>query len=451
MLSLPLAIVSAIALLLLLIIVGKFNAFLSLLVASIWVGLASGMPIADISGAIIEGMGGTLGFVATIVGLGAIFGAILERSGGAQSLAQYLLRQFGEKRAPGAMLLTGFVVAIPVFFDVAFIILIPVIYALARRSGQSLLLYAIPLLAGLAITHAFIPPTPGPVAVADILKADLGWVILFGIIVGLPTALVSGLLFGRYIAGRIFVPVPTNANEAPPESVDLRGLVPLMLAIIALPILLILGNTLSQTLIKNGTWAETYPLQVLQFLGHPIIALLLATFVALYFLGTRRGMSRTELSELSMKALAPAGAIILITGAGGVFKQMLIKTGAGEAIGAALADLEVSYVLLAFGIAALVRMAQGSATVAMITAAGIMGPLLEANPLAPAQSALLVLAIASGATILSHVNDSGFWLVNRYLQLSERDTLRAWTGLTTVIALSSLVVILLLYSLWGLT
>ncbi len=449
MLSLPLAIVSAIAILLVLIIVGKFNAFLSLLVASIWVGIASGMPINDIAGAIIEGMGSTLGFVATIVGLGAIFGAILERSGGAQSLARYLIQSFGEKRAPGAMLLTGFVVAIPVFFDVAFIILIPVIYALARRTGKSLLLYAIPLLAGLAITHAFIPPTPGPVAVADILKADLGWVILLGIIVGLPTALVSGLIFGRYISNQIFVPVPETEEAAPAESPDLRGLVPLMLAIIALPIVLILGNTLSQTLIKNGTWTESYPLQILQFLGHPIIALLLATFVALYLLGTRRGLSREELSDLSMKALAPAGAIILITGAGGVFKQMLIKTGAGDQIGAALADIQVSYVLLAFGIAALVRIAQGSATVAMITAAGIIGPLLESAALAPAQLALLVLAIASGATILSHVNDSGFWLVNRYLQLSEKDTLRAWTGLTTVIALSSLVVILLLYALWG--
>ncbi len=446
MLQLSIAIISAIALLLVLIIKGKFNAFLSLLVASIWVGIASGMPVQYIAQSIIDGMGSTLGFVATIVGLGAIFGAILEHSGGAQSLAVYLVKRFGEKNAPKAMLLTGFVVAIPVFFDVAFIILIPMLYALARKTGKSLLLYAIPRLAGLAITHAFIPPTPGPVAVADILQADLGWVILMGLVVGLPTALISGLVFGRYIANQIHVPVPEDAPEGSLDGGDTAELVPLILCIIALPISLILGNTLSQAMIKSKQWESNDMLDILQFLGHPIIALLLATFVALYLLGTRRGMSSKELSEVSMKALAPAGAIILITGAGGVFKQMLVNTGAGEMIGTALAELQISYVLLAFVIAALVRIAQGSATVAMITAAGIVGPLLESTPMEMSQKALMVLAIAAGATILSHVNDSGFWLVNRYLGLSEQDTLRSWTALTTVIALSSLVFILMLYT-----
>ena len=345
------------------------------------------------------------------------------------------------------MLLTGFVVAIPVFFDVAFIILIPVLYALAKKTGKSLLLYAIPLLAGLAITHAFIPPTPGPVAVADILRADLGSVILFGLIVGIPTAIVAGLIFGKYIGRKIFVPVPEGVIFQEEEEEDLAGLVPMILGVIALPIFLILLNTVSQGLVKSGHLENNTVIDWLQFLGHPVIALILATFVALYFLGTRRGMNRQQLADISMKALAPAGAIILITGAGGVFKQMLVNTGAGDQIGAVLAGLDWSYVLLAFIIAALVRISQGSATVAMITAAGIVAPLTESASLGASQTALLVLAIASGATILSHVNDSGFWLVSRYLDLSEQNTLRSWTALTTVIAMCSVVLILLLYTL----
>lgn len=445
MLSLSLAILSSIALLLFLIIRLKINAFLSLLVASIWVGIASGMPIGDISGAVIEGMGNTLGFVATIVGLGAIFGAILEHSGGAKNLALFLVDKMGEKRAPTAMLLAGFVIAIPVFFDVAFIILIPVLYALARKTGKSLLLYAIPLLTGLAITHAFVPPTPGPVAVADIIQVELGWVILLGLIVGIPTALIAGLGFGRYIAGEIHVPVPEDAQLSNLEEQKVSGLIGLMLSIIALPIVLILLSTASQAMIKSGAIASSSVTDWIQFFGHPIIALLLATFVALYFLGTRRGMNKEQLGDISMKALAPAGAIILITGAGGVYKQMLSNTGAGELIGNALAELGISYILLAYIIAALVRIAQGSATVAMITAAGIIAPLMESSDWAMPHKALLVLAIAAGATTLSHVNDSGFWLVSRYLGLSETNTFRSWSMLTTIISLSSIIFILILH------
>lgn len=446
MLQLSLAILSSIAVLLFLIIKLRINAFLSLLTASIWIGITAGMPITAISGAIIEGMGKTLGFVATIVGLGAIFGAILEHSGGAKSLARYLIKKFGTDRAPLAMVLTGFIVAIPVFFDVAFIILIPVLYALTRQTKKSLLLYAIPLLTGLAITHSFIPPTPGPIAVADIIGADLGWVILFGFMVGIPAAIV-GLLFGRYIGTSIHVEVPTTIEIEEHKNQNLDGLIGLMIAIIALPIVLILGSTVSQAMIKSGTLAQSTLTDIIQFLGHPILSLLLSTFIALYFLGTRRGLSQKQLSEISMKALAPAGAIILITGAGGVYKQMLSNTGAGQMIGNALADLNSSYVILAFLIAALVRVAQGSATVAMITAAGIVAPLVESINLGMPQKALLVLAVASGATILSHVNDSGFWLVSRYLGLSEQNTFRSWTVLTTLISLSGLLMILLLSSL----
>ena len=244
-LTILLIVVSAVAILLLMVLKLKINAFLALLITSIYVGVLTGMPLNDISRSIQEGMAGTLGFVATVVGLGAIFGQMLESSGGAESLADYLLKKFGKKRAPWAMVLSGFLVGIPVFFDVGFIILVPIVYALSRDTKRSLLYYAIPLLAGLAVTHSFIPPTPGPVAVADIINAQLGWVILLGFILGIPTAIIAGPIFGKYIAGKI--------NLLPPQSIDTQQqeqVQPppfrLIIITISLPLILILLNTLQR-------------------------------------------------------------------------------------------------------------------------------------------------------------------------------------------------------------
>lgn len=438
-----LILLSAVALLLFMVLRLKISAFISLLVTAIYVGIAAGMPLREVLKAIEEGMAGTLGFVATVVGLGAIFGQILESSGGAQSLAHHLIRSFGIKRAPWAMTLTGFLVAIPVFFDVGFIILVPIVYALSRDSKRSLLYYAIPLLAGLAVTHSFIPPTPGPVAVADILNAQLGWVILMGTLLGIPVAIIAGPLFGRYIATKIHLdPPPETAGSGEENDRQELPSFRIILAMIFIPLLLILLNTVTTLSVAKGWVRQSLATDLLEFVGHPFSALIIATLAALYFLGIRRGMKRAQLLDLSTRALGPAGIIILITGAGGVLKQMMTASGMGEAIASSMAGSTMPPILLAWLLAAAVRVTQGSATVAMITAAGLIAPVITHLQLSDPQRALMVIAISSGATLLSHVNDSGFWLVGKYLGMNERQTLQSWTVMESLIAVSGLLLTL---------
>ncbi|MFH4967964.1 gluconate:H+ symporter [Gaetbulibacter sp. M240] len=435
------AVIIGIAVLLILVLKFKIQAFIALLIASISVGIIAGMAPSTIIKTMQEGMGNTLGFVALVVGLGAIFGAILEHSGGAEALAHYLLHKFGDKRASWALMLTGFLVAIPVFFDVAFILLVPLIYSIQRQTKKSLLLYAIPLLAGLAITHAFIPPTPGPVAVADILKADLGWVILFGFIVGVPTAMISGPLFGKYIAKKIHINAPELQAEK--KSTNSYPAVWLVVSIIGIPIVLIIGNTLLNSPLLNHLNISESVKSWLKMIGHPFTALIIANLMAWYVLGIRRKTSKAVLLKISTASMGPAGVIILLTGAGGVFKQMLINTKTGEMLANYFADKGVSILLFAFLAAVLVRILQGSSTVAMITSAGLTAPLLmpETGPL---YTAILVIAIASGASIMSHVNDSGFWLVSKYLGLTEKQTFKSWTIMTTILSLVGFSVVLMI-------
>lgn len=438
--SLISAVFIGIILLLFLILKLRIPAFIALLIASISVGIFSGMNPLDIINTIKEGMGNTLGFVATVVGLGAMFGAILEHSGGAEALANYLLNKFGEKNASWALMITGFFIAIPVFFDVAFIILVPLIYSLQRKTKKSLLLYAIPLLAGLAITHSFIPPTPGPVAVADILKADLGWVILFGFIVGIPSAIISGPLFAKYISKKIHINAPKITDKQIHKNYPAVGLI---LAIIGIPIVLIVSNTvLNSPLFEEGTIPGNVK-NWLQMIGHPFSALIIANLIAWYLLGITRGYSKDTLLKTTTKSMEAAGIIILLTGAGGVFKQILINTGTGTMLANYFADKGISILLFAFLAAVIVRVLQGSATVAMITAAGITAPLLS-NTITDIDKALLVIAIAAGASIMSHVNDSGFWLVSKYLHLDEKQTFRSWSLMTTILSLVGFTTVLIL-------
>lgn len=419
---------AAIVFLLVMILVLRLQAFIALIVASMFVAIAAGMPLGDIPNTIVQGMGGALGFIATIIGLGAIFGQILENSGGAKTLAHSLVNLFGKKRASWAMLLTGFLISIPVFLDVGLVIVAPIIYALARDTKKSLLLFGLPLVAGMAVTHAFVPPTPGPVAVAEILGADLGRVILYGIIIGLPTAIICGIFLVPPLCKNIEVDIPLFFEEAE-ESGPMPnfGLVAL---IMGLPIVLI---------VLGSTWAKAEDPSSLQgliaFLGHPVVALLLATLLALVFLGVMRGVGRNKLLDLSTKALGPAGIIILITGAGGVFKQILGASGVGDALAEWLGGFGISAVVLAYLFSMIVRVAQGSATVAMITAAGLMAGIVQAGSFTPTDLALIVVAIAAGSTMLSHVNDSGFWIISRYLGMTEGQTLRTWSVISVAISL----------------
>lgn len=431
---------AGIFLLLFLVIRTKLHAFVSLLLVSLIVGVAAGMPLGDVIASIQNGMGGTLGFVAVVVGLGAMFGKMLEVSGGAERLAQTLVSKFGEDKAQWALGITGFIVAVPVFFDVGFIILVPIVYGLAKKTGRSLLYYGIPLLAGLAVTHSFIPPTPGPIAVANLIGADLGWVILFGVLAGIPAMLLAGPVFGKYIAKKIHVTIPDYMEF---KEIDTSKELPsfkMILSLILIPLVLILANTLSAVLLDEGNAVRDF----LTFLGHPFVALTIATLLTFVFLGTRRGYSRDEVQEIATKALEPAGIIILVTGAGGVFKQVLIDSGVGDVLGEMMAGSPLPAIVLAFLIATVVRVAQGSATVSMVTAAGLITPLLEIQNITGAALGLIVIAIASGATVLSHVNDSGFWLVNRYFGLDVKDTLKSWTIMETIIGLTGFAVVFLI-------
>ncbi len=438
----------SIGLLLYLVLRVKLHPFLSLLITAMFLGVTSGMPLSKVNTAIQNGLGGTLGFVATVVGIGGIFGQILEASGGTEAIARNLIRRFGKDKAHWSLVMAGFLIAIPVYFDVGFIILVPVVYALAKDTKRSTLFYAIPLLAGLAVTHTFVPPTPGPVAVADMLGADLGWVILIGSLIGLPVAILAGPVFGSYISKKIDVAPPKHMmeelNNGTEQSECSLPSFTAVATIIGMPLMLMVVKSVIELLIKLGYMQEGIVYDISVFVGHPFTALIIATLMAAYFLGTRRGFTRKQLLDVSAKALAPAGMIILIIGSGGAFKEMLIQSGVGNVLAEGISATKLPPIVLAFIIAAAVRITLGSATVSMITAAGIIGPILEAYTLSEIHLALIVLSIASGATILSHVNDSGFWLVGKYLGLTEMQTLRSWTVMETIIALGGFGIALLL-------
>ena len=435
---------AAIALLFVLVIKFKIHAFLSLMLISVLVGIFTGMPLMSIIKSVQDGMGNILGFIAIVVGIGSIFGEILQVSGGAEALSRTMLKKFGEERSSWALMTTGFIIAIPVFLDVGFIILVPMAYALARKTGRSVLYYAIPLLAGLAVTHAFIPPTPGPIAVAEIIEVQLGWVILFGFIVGFPTAIIAGPYFGRYIAKKIHIDPPDISEEQ--KLVDANNVKELpsflwVVFLIALPLVLILASTFVDLAMKNGWVSESIWMQLIQFLGHPFIALLIATLAALYFLGYKRDYTGNQLMQIANKALGPAGLIILVTGAGGVFKQILVDSGVGAALAEAVSNKNIPPIVLAYILAVIIRLTQGSATVAMITAAGMIAPVIEVLGTGDMGKALIVLVIAAGATTFSHVNDSGFWLVGKYLNMTEKETLRSWSVMETIISVVGFAII----------
>ncbi|WP_162339739.1 GntP family permease [Cyclobacterium salsum] len=436
----------SIVLLLVLVMKLKVHAFISLLLASCFVGLAAGMPFMELIASLQKGMGDILGFITIVVGLGAILGKLLEVSGGAQTMAHFLIKGFGEKRTSWALMLTGFIVSIPVFLDVGFIILIPLVYALAHKAQKSLLHFAVPLLAGMAVTHAFIPPTPGPVAVAEIIQAPLGWMIVFGVLVGLPCAILAGPVFGGFISKRIFVPVPAHIEfNDEEESKASRNDFFMIAFIIILPLFLILIATSSDMFVDMGYInGDSFLIRLAQFLGHPFIALTIATLVASYFLGFRKGFKAKQLLEFSDKALAPAGLIIVITGAGGMFKEILVQSGAGEALAEVFIAYNVAPIVMAYLIAVVIRIIQGSATVAMVTAAGMIAPVLSGLDYSDPHKALIGIAIAAGSCILSHVNDSGFWLVKKYLDISEKETLQTWTVLETIISLTGFFLVLVL-------
>ncbi|MGW7067614.1 GntP family permease [Streptomyces sp. NPDC054855] len=447
-----------IVLLLFLIIKVRLQPFVALLAVSIVVGLSAGLSVTELFGtvqksdavSVIEsGMGGILGHVAIIIGLGTMLGAILEVSGGAEVLASRLLGLFGEKRAPLAMGLTGLIFGIPVFFDVGIFVLAPIVYAAAKRSGKSILLYCLPLLAGLSMTHAFLPPHPGPVAAAGLLKVDLGWVILMGIVCGIP-AVIAAWVYSAWIGKRIFVPVPQDMVEAADEARQAvvaeqraAGVEPrekpvplgMVFAIIGTPLFLILLATFSSIAFDPSTFRS-----VIEFFGSPFVALTIALLMAYYLLGIRRGWSRKSLETVSTSSLKPVGNILLVVGAGGIFGAVLKASGVAKALSDTFQDVGLPIIVLAYLLSLVLRVAQGSATVAIVTTAGIVAPLLAEGDHSQAFVALVIMAISAGSIFASHVNDGGFWMVAKYFGISERDTLKTWTVLESVLSLAGFAV-----------
>ncbi|RZS43558.1 GntP family gluconate:H+ symporter [Herbihabitans rhizosphaerae] len=429
-----------IALLLLLIVKFKLEPFIALLVIGLLTALAAGVPIGTLVGtaqdpgkSLLEtGFGSILGHIAAIIGLGTMLGAMLEASGGAQVLTRALLRALGENRAPLAMGLAGLIFGVPVFFDVGIFVLAPLVYVAAKQSGKSILLYCLPLIAGLSVTHAFLPPHPGPVAAAALLKVELGWVILMGAACAIPAWYIGGVIFSSWIGKRMHVPVPEEMLEAAkvadrPEEEPRLGLV---VSIIAVPLALILAGTFGSIWLPKGSVAAG----IANFVGTPAIALTIAVLLAFWLLGYRRGMTRSQVAEIGSVSLRPVAMILLVVGAGAFYGAVLKATGIGTALANSLADAGLPVIFAAYVISCGLRIAQGSATAAIAATAGIIGPTIATTGFSQPELALIVAAICAGSIIASHVNDGGFWIVSRYFGLTVKDTLKTWTVLETILS-----------------
>ena len=443
---------AAVALLLVLIMVVRLHAMIALVLVSVITAVAAGIPVGDVPDALFTGFSETLGEVALLVGFGVMIGRLLEVTGGAQVLADTLITRFGEKRAPFALGVASLLFGFPIFFDAGLVVFLPIIFTVARRFGGSLLLYAFPAAGAFAAMHALVPPHPGPVAAAVSLGGDIGVVLL----VGVPTAIISwyvgAYLVSRVIGRRFDVDVPTvlfgeeNGDDDEKRAAGPPPGFPTVLGLLLLPMVLISFNTLITTLIDAGTLEESTFLDVLRLLGDTSIALLITLLVAIAVLGRRSGGSLEGTMKILDSALGPICSIILITGAGGMFGGVLYISGIGEALTESLDDIGMHVLLQAFVISTLLRVAQGSATVALTTTAGVIAAPVAAEGFGDFRIALLVVAIAAGATVLSHVNDSGFWLVSRFFQMDEKQTLRTWTVMETTIGLSAFAVAV---ALWG--
>lgn len=417
----------------------KIQAMVAILIGAIAIGLIAGMPFENIVTAVNDGIGNTLKGIALLVGLGSMFGAILEVSGGAQTLAVTMVRRFGDKKAAWALGITGLVIAMPVFFDAGLIILIPLAFSLAKRTSRSSLFYVIPLLAGLAVGHAFIPPTPGPVLVATMLNVDLGWVIMVGVFCGIFAMIAAGPVWGSICGKKYMIPVPEHvAEQADIDESKLPNFWTIV-GIILIPLVLIIMDSICGVIPALSSLAPVFA-----FLGEPFVALLIATVAAMLILGIRHGYTLEELEKVMTKSLEPTGLILLVTACGGVLRYMLQYSGLGEVIGNAVSSANLPIVVVAFVVAALVRISVGSSTVAMTMAAGIVAALPGIAELSPLYLACTTAAVAGGATVCSHFNDSGFWLVKSLVGLDEKTTLKTWTVMETLVGVTGFIVALII-------
>lgn len=427
-----------IVVLLLLIIKFKLHPVISMMIAAIIIGVGAGMPLTMISDTVEKGVGKTLQGIALLVGLGSMFGGILEVSGGAQRIAQTLIDKLGQKKAGVALGITGLVIGTTVFFEAGVVVLIPLAFSVAKQTKKSTLYYAIPLLAGLASGYAFVPPSAGSVLVADSLGVNLGVMIMVGIPTALICMVVAGVIWGRFIGDKVFTKLPVNVEEIKDEPKELPPF-GLVLGVILIPLVLILISTISKYLPIPANVQN-----VLEFIGKPFLALTIATLAAMYFLGIKRGYTGEQLKKILDHSLRPVGMILLVIASGGVIRWMLQDSGLGEIIGPALEKSGMPLILVAFLIALLVRASVGSSMVAMTMASGIMATMPAVMATSVLYRAAMCCAICGGATALSHVNDAGFWLVGTFLEIDEKTTLKSWTVMETLIGVTALIVSLII-------
>ncbi|GJH42875.1 GntP family permease [Pasteurella canis] len=430
--------IAAVLLLLLLIMKFRVHAFVALIIVSLLTALATGIPADKILPTLLSGFGNTLAAVALLVGLGAMIGRLLEITGGAKVLADTLINKFGEQKAPFALGIASLLFGFPIFFDAGLVVMLPIIFSVAKQFGGSTLRYALPAAGAFAVMHAFLPPHPGPVASGDILGANMGLLVIVGLICAIPTWYIAAYLFGIYSGKKIKLELPKaflNDNAISETAVKNPPSFNNVLLILLLPICLILLdtglNTLSVAKVIDGSqpWVAG-----LRLLGKTPIALLITLIVAIFLLKDQRSYEQVE--KICDNALGPICAIVLVTGAGGMFGGVLRSSGIGNELSAMLSDTGLPVIVAAFIIALALRVAQGSATVALTTASALIAPTVAATSgLSQFDLCFIVIAIASGATALSHVNDSGFWLVSRFLEMDEKTTLKTWTVMETLIGI----------------
>ena len=433
----PLAIVFfGILFLFLLITLFKFNGFISFILVAIGIGIAQGMQLNDIVDSIENGIGNTLGFLVMILGFGAMLGKLVAESGAAQQITNGLIKIFGVNYAKVAVMLTGFIVGITMFYSVGFVILVPLVFTVAKATGLSLIGVGLPMLASLSVTHGFLPPHPAPSALSEKFEADIGKTLIYGVLLSIPAILISGPLLTHFLPKVEAKPLKEFMTTRVFKQDELPSLFN-SLSTALLPVLLIGFSTLISLLIQE----ESILSKCINFIGNPVIALLLTLLLGTYSLGISRGKTMNQIMKTYADAVSGITMVLLVISGAGALKQILIDSGVSDYIGGILEISSMSPLLIGWIIATLIRFSVGSATVAGLTTAGIVLPLVQNTNVSPE---LMVLSIGSGSLMLSHVNDSGFWLFKEYFNLTVKETLSTWTIMETSIGISGLIGVLIL-------
>jgi Gnt-I system high-affinity gluconate transporter len=425
-----------ICLLLFLILVLKFNSFLSFVIVSLAVALAEGMPIDKAVVSIENGIGSTMAYIVMILCFGAMLGKLVSESGAAQKITSQLVKAFGIKNIQLALMMTGFIVGISLFYDVGFFIMIPLIFTIAASTGLPLLYVGLPMLAALSVTHGYLPPHPAPTAITAMFNADLGKTMVYGIIVAVPAIIISGPILSRALSKIDAKPLQEFISQKPLKEEELPGFWTSFFSAL-LPVILIGISTIAGFILGKDNIVR----KILGYVGNPVIAMMLSVLFAVYTLGVARGRKIPEImNSLTHSVLSITTIMLLIAGAGAL-KQVLVDSGVSNYIGELLSKSNLSPLFLGWLIATVLRFCVGSATVAGITTAGIVLPMVSGTTVTPE---LMVLAIGSGSLMLGHVNDGGFWLFKEYFNLSVKDTLRTWTIMETSIGITGLAGVMLL-------